>query len=172
MPKRSPFELLLAAGRFGEGASHKQQQSKMLVMSHEPEGLDAPIGQSRLAQIRDAEREHPINEDDSNQDAGPLAHTPRAVPIFPQHRGAGNLALRGQLRLVHTLTSPPAIIRAVLEFIHHHSLENISLIVDVMGPVAPEHIQDGRVDEKAADAHPQAIGEGDEGKRDHKVGED
>lgn len=66
----------------------------------------------------------------------------------------------------------PATIRTVLEFVHHHSLEDVGLVIDVMEDVFPEDVEDCRGDEETADAHPEAVGEGDEGESDHEVGED
>lgn len=70
------------------------------------------------------------------------------------------------------MTPLPAPIHALRKLIHHHPLEHIRLVVDVRERVVPEGVEDGVGDEEAADAHPEAVGEGDDGEGDDEVGEE
>jgi hypothetical protein len=56
-----------------------------------------------------------------------------------------------------------AIVRHPLELIHHHAREDVGLVVDVVEDVLVEDVEDCRGHEEAADAHPEAVGEGDYG---------
>ena len=58
------------------------------------------------------------------------------------------------------------------EFVNHHSLEYICLVIDIVGPVSPKDVQDFRRDEEAADAHPETVGEGGEGEGDNEIGKE
>lgn len=78
------------------------------------------------------------------------------------------------------------------ELVDHHTLEDVCLrasapcrptsrraergkaylIINIMKDIFPEWVEDSRGDEEPADAHPEAVCEGDEGKRDDEVGED
>ncbi len=50
-------------------------------------------------------------------------------------------------------------VNPIFEFINHHALKDIGLIVDVVEDVFPEHIQSAHGDEEAVYAHPETVGE-------------
>lgn len=65
-----------------------------------------------------------------------------------------------------------AVIHAVLEFVDHHSLEDIGLVVDIMEDVSPERVEDLLRNQEPADTHPEAVCEGHDGQGDDEVRKD
>ena len=63
-------------------------------------------------------------------------------------------------------------VNPVLEFIDHHTLKDIGLIVDVVEDVFPENIQSAHWNEEAVHAHPKTVGESGDCEGDYEDGED
>lgn len=116
--------------------------------------------------------EQAVDGDDSDQDPNPLPGPSLRIPILMKHTTAPDLALRRQIRLIHAVAPGTAVIDPPGELVDHHALKYVGLVVDVVEDVLPERVQDGRGHEEAADGHPEAVGEGDEGQGDDEVGED
>lgn len=61
--------------------------------------------------------------------------------------------------MIPTLRAARAIKCPVFEFIDHHTLKHVGLVIDVMKHVFPERVQRAHGNQKAIDAHPQTVGE-------------
>lgn len=60
--------------------------------------------------------------------------------------------------MISSLCTPCTIISPVLKFVDQHTLEHVSLVVDVMEHVFPEDVESGQRHEKAINAHPETVG--------------
>lgn len=60
----------------------------------------------------------------------------------------------------------------MLELVHHHALEDVRLVVDVVEDVLPENIQERHRDQEPSDAHPKAVRKSGQGEGDDEVRED
>ncbi|GJC95649.1 spore wall protein 2 [Colletotrichum higginsianum] len=96
---------------------------------------------------------------------------PTFLAKWSSHALAGDLALAGQRRLEHAAAAVAAGVGPLGELVTHHALEDVLLVVPVVEDVAVEGVEDGGGDHEAVDAHPQAVGEGDEGEADDEARE-
>jgi len=118
-------------------------------------------------QVEDEPAEESVTGDDADHDAHPLACRADRVAVVLENGVAVDQALALVRGVVHAraFVEWPACRRgragevAVAEFVDHHALEDIGLVVDVVEDVAPEWIQGVRWDEEATCAHPEAVGE-------------
>ena len=108
--------------------------------------------------------EQAIHDHNRHENPYPLARPIRAVSILRQHAPSVNSARARQPRLIHAVTPNPTTITPLAELVHHHPLEHVSLVVNVVKHVAPKDIELVRRDQKPADGHPEAVREGRDGK--------
>lgn len=141
---------------------------------------DAMLSSRNLStsEPQDEPAERTVTSDDADHDAHPLAGVADVVAVVVKDSLAVDEALVGEISLVHAVAfllivpSRRACEGAGAEFVDHHSLENVGLVIDVVEDVAPEGVQRLGWHEEASSAHPQAVGEGGGGQGDDEDGHD
>src|ERR1700761_3172493 len=86
------------------------------------------------------ETENTITDDDGAQNPDPLSYPARRISERIQDLDTGNLVAAGRDGRVHAVVVAGvellALVRAVLELVDHHELEDVGLVVDVVEDVA------------------------------------
>ena len=100
--------------------------------------------------VKELQREpaqNSISSNDSTEYAYPKVSIVNRIPVTCQNALAINQALAGEFRSIHALTLGANVCASICplgEFIHHHALEHIGLVVDVVEDIFPKNVEDSR----------------------------
>ena len=155
--------------------SHIYSLFAPLTVSHHPilfllQNLDNPPAAptplpklSGLLQNQDQISQNPIPRNDPHHNSNPRPLQARMIIKRLQYRRPPYLSHARQITLIHAMIPAHRISRTsvypVFEFINHHALKDVGLIIDIVKNVFPENIQCAHRNKEAVHAHPEPISE-------------